>query len=139
MAYQDFREFLTALEKEGQLLTVNEEVKPEPDLGAAARAASNLGDKSPALLFNNIYGYHNARIAMNVIGSWPNHAMMLGMPKDTPVKEQFLNSQSVMTSFRCRSNVRKQRHFMKMKSQKTSICSIYCLFSELTKETAVTI
>ncbi|GFM15421.1 phenolic acid decarboxylase BsdC [Bacillus sp. FW1] len=90
MAYQDFREFLAALEKEGQLLTVNEEVKPEPDLGAAARAASNLGDKSPALLFDNIYGYHNARIAMNVIGSWPNHAMMLGMPKDTPVKEQFL-------------------------------------------------
>ncbi|MCB7155462.1 phenolic acid decarboxylase BsdC [Bacillus stercoris] len=89
MAYQDFREFLAALEKEGQLLTVNEEVKPEPDLGAAARAASNLGDKSPALLFDNIYGYHNARIAMNVIGSWPNHAMMLGMPKDTPVKEQF--------------------------------------------------
>lgn len=89
MAYQDFREFLAALEKEGQLLTVNEEVKPEPDLGAAARAAGNLGDKSPALLFNNIYGYHNAQIAMNVIGSWPNHAMMLGMPKDTPVKEQF--------------------------------------------------
>ncbi|MCY7978609.1 phenolic acid decarboxylase BsdC [Bacillus inaquosorum] len=89
MAYQDFRGFLAALEKEGQLLTVNEEVKPEPDLGAAARAASNLGDKSPALLFNNIYGYHNAQIAMNVIGSWPNHAMMLDMPKDTPVKEQF--------------------------------------------------
>ncbi|MCY8056097.1 phenolic acid decarboxylase BsdC [Bacillus inaquosorum] len=89
MAYQDFREFLAALEKEGQLLTVNEEVKPEPDLGAAARAASNLGDKSPALLFNNIYGYHHAQIAMNVIGSWPNHAMMLDMPKDTPVKEQF--------------------------------------------------
>ncbi|MCC2931289.1 phenolic acid decarboxylase BsdC [Bacillus sp. LBG-1-113] len=89
MAYQDFREFLAALEKEGQLLTVNEEVKPEPDLGAAARAASNLGDKSPALLFNNIYGYTNAQIAMNVIGSWPNHAMMLGLPKDTPVKEQF--------------------------------------------------
>ncbi|MGV4321843.1 phenolic acid decarboxylase BsdC [Bacillus mojavensis] len=89
MAYQDFREFLAALEKEGQLLTVNEEVKPEPDLGAAARAASSLGDKSPALLFNNIYGYNNAQIAMNVIGSWPNHAMMLGLPKDTPVKEQF--------------------------------------------------
>ncbi|MCY7749624.1 phenolic acid decarboxylase BsdC [Bacillus inaquosorum] len=89
MAYQDFRGFLAALEKEGQLLTVNEEVKPEPDLGAAAGAASNLGDKSPALLFNNIYGYHNAQIAMNVIGSWPNHAMMLDMPKDTPVKEQF--------------------------------------------------
>ncbi|EYB36535.1 phenolic acid decarboxylase BsdC [Bacillus velezensis] len=89
MAYQDFREFLAALEKEGQLLKVNEEVKPEPDLGAAARAASNLGDKTPALLFNNIYGHHHAQVALNVIGSWPNHAMMLGMPKDTPVKEQF--------------------------------------------------
>ncbi|MFP7702971.1 phenolic acid decarboxylase BsdC [Bacillus velezensis] len=89
MAYQDFREFLAALEKEGQLLTVNEEVKPEPDLGAAARAASNLGDKTPALLFNNIYGHRDAQVALNVIGSWPNHAMMLGMPKDTPVKEQF--------------------------------------------------
>ncbi|TRW33437.1 UbiD family decarboxylase [Bacillus sp. PW192] len=89
MAYQDFREFLAALEKEGQLLTVNEEVKPEPDLGAAARAASNLGDKTPALLFNNIYGHHDAQVALNVIGSWPNHAMMLGMPKDTTVKEQF--------------------------------------------------
>ncbi|MEC2214706.1 phenolic acid decarboxylase BsdC [Bacillus velezensis] len=89
MAYQDFREFLAALEKEGQLLTVNEEVKPEPDLGAAARAASNLGEKTPALLFNNIYGHHDAQVALNVIGSWPNHAMMLGMPKDTTVKEQF--------------------------------------------------
>ncbi|KTF60434.1 MULTISPECIES: phenolic acid decarboxylase BsdC [Bacillus amyloliquefaciens group] len=89
MAYQDFREFLAALEKEGQLLTVNEEVKPEPDLGAAARAAGNLGDKTPALLFNNIYGHHDAQVALNVIGSWPNHAMMLGMPKDTTVKEQF--------------------------------------------------
>ena len=99
MAYQDFREFLAALEKEGQLLTVNEEVKPEPDLGAAARAASNLGDKSPALLFNNIYGQHHAQVALNVIGSWPNHAMMLGMPKDTPVKEQFFEFAKRYDSF----------------------------------------
>ncbi|MBU8786014.1 UbiD family decarboxylase [Bacillus glycinifermentans] len=89
MAYQDFRDFLNTLKKEGQLLEVQEEVKPEPDLGAAARAANNLGDKSPALLFNNIYGYNNAQIALNVIGSRPNHALMLGLPKDTPVKEQF--------------------------------------------------
>ncbi|MCY8003441.1 UbiD family decarboxylase [Bacillus haynesii] len=89
MAYQDFRDFLNTLKKEGQLLEVQEEVKPEPDLGAAARAANNLGDKSPALLFNNIYCYNNAQIALNVIGSWPNHALMLGLPKDTPVKEQF--------------------------------------------------
>lgn len=26
---------------------------------------------------------------MNMIGSWENHALMLGLPKNTPVKEQF--------------------------------------------------
>ncbi|MCM3697827.1 non-oxidative hydroxyarylic acid decarboxylases subunit C [Paenibacillus macerans] len=89
MAYQDLREFLSVLEQEGQLLNIEEEVKPEPDIGAAGRAVANLGESSPALLFNNIYGYQNARIAMNMIGSWENHALMLGLPKNAPVKEQF--------------------------------------------------
>lgn len=89
MAYKDFRDFLHTLEKEGQLLTISDEVKPEPDLAAANRALNNLGDKTPALFFNNIYGYTDARIAMNVMGSWPNHALMMGMPKNTPLKEQF--------------------------------------------------
>ncbi|GJM70047.1 hypothetical protein HMSSN036_22630 [Paenibacillus macerans] len=47
MAYQDLREFLSALEQEGQLLNIEEEVKPEPDIGAAGRAAANLGGSSP--------------------------------------------------------------------------------------------
>ncbi|MGA9173590.1 MAG: non-oxidative hydroxyarylic acid decarboxylases subunit C [Thermoactinomyces sp.] len=89
MAYKDLRDFLATLEKEGQLLTISDEVKPEPDLGSAARAISNLGDQTPALLFNNIYGYNNARVVMNLIGSWPNHALMMGLPKNTPLKEQF--------------------------------------------------
>jgi vanillate/4-hydroxybenzoate decarboxylase subunit C len=89
MAYKDLRDFLATLEKEGQLLTISDEVKPEPDLGAAARAISNLGDQTPALLFNNIYGYKNARVVMNLHGSWPNHALMMGLPKNTPLKEQF--------------------------------------------------
>ncbi len=28
-------------------------------------------------------------VVTNVHGSWANHALMMGMPKDTPVKEQF--------------------------------------------------
>ena len=28
-------------------------------------------------------------MALNVVGSWPNHALMLGLDKDTPVKAQF--------------------------------------------------
>src|ERR1700730_9121500 len=89
MAYKDFRDFLSTLEKEGQLLTISEEVKPEPDIASAASAMSRFGGETPAMLFNNIYGYTNAKIAMNVMGSWPNHALMMGMPKSTPLKDQF--------------------------------------------------
>jgi vanillate/4-hydroxybenzoate decarboxylase subunit C len=59
MAYPDLRSFLAKLEEEGQLLRVTQKVDLEPDLGSAARAVNNLGDQSPALLFNNINGYNN--------------------------------------------------------------------------------
>lgn len=91
MAYANLREFLVALDRAGQLLSYSGPVSPEPDLGAAARATSNLTDRGPALLFDNINGYEpgQARVALNVVGSWPNHALMLGLGKDTPVKDQF--------------------------------------------------
>jgi vanillate/4-hydroxybenzoate decarboxylase subunit C len=89
MAYNDLREFLAAAEKEGQLLRLSQPVDAEPHLGAAARAIANLTDRGPALLFDNINGYDSGRVALNVVGSWPNHALMLGLPVDTPVKDQF--------------------------------------------------
>jgi 4-hydroxybenzoate decarboxylase len=39
-------------------------------------------------LFNNVKGFTNPRIAMNVHGSWANHALALGLPKDTGIKAQ---------------------------------------------------
>ncbi|MCW2901120.1 MAG: bsdC, partial [Streptosporangiaceae bacterium] len=91
MAYADLRDFLATLDRNGQLLTYSEPVNPEPDLGAASRATSNLTDRGPALVFDNINGYEPGvgRVALNVVGSWPNHALMLGLDKDTPVKDQF--------------------------------------------------
>jgi 4-hydroxybenzoate decarboxylase len=89
MPYYDLRSYLDALKQEGQLLQVTDPVLPEPDISAAACAVNKLGETAPALLFENIKGYTNARIAMNVHGSWRNHAVMLGMPRDTPLKEQF--------------------------------------------------
>jgi vanillate/4-hydroxybenzoate decarboxylase subunit C len=88
-AYQDLREFLSVLERERQLLRVTEPVSLEPDLAAAACAATRLGEASPAIHFNNIAGYANAQVVMNVHGSWPNHALALGMDKDTPLRDQF--------------------------------------------------
>jgi 4-hydroxybenzoate decarboxylase len=90
MAYKDLRTHLQTLADQGQLIQVTEAVLPEPDIGAAACAVNKLGEKAPALLFENIKGYTNARIAMNVHGSWCNHAISMDMPKDTPLKEQFL-------------------------------------------------
>ena len=88
-AYQDFREFLAVLDQEKQLLRVTDPMMPEPDLAAAAAAATRLGNRSPALLFNNVAGYSDVQIAMNVHGSWANHALALGLPQDTSIRDQF--------------------------------------------------
>ena len=88
MPYDDLRGFLTALDEQGQLLRVTDEVRPEPDVAAAANAASRMGDAAPALYFDNIFGFTNARIAMNVHGSWANHALALDLPKETSAEEQ---------------------------------------------------
>ncbi|HEX4166364.1 MAG TPA: UbiD family decarboxylase domain-containing protein [Bryobacteraceae bacterium] len=88
-AYQDFREFLTVLEHEKQLLRITEPVGLEPDLAAAASAATKLGNRSPALYFDNVAGYSGARIAMNIHGSWANHALALGMDKEASLQAQF--------------------------------------------------
>jgi vanillate/4-hydroxybenzoate decarboxylase subunit C len=88
-AYQDLREFLSVLEQERLFLRVTEPVSLEPDLAAAACALTKLGEGTPAVYFNSIAGYHNAQVVMNVHGSWPNHALALGMDKDTPLRDQF--------------------------------------------------
>jgi UbiD family decarboxylase len=88
-AFQDLREFLGVLEQERQLLHITEPVSLEPDLAAAACALTQLGETSPAIYFSNIAGYTNARLVMNVHGSWPNHALALGLPKDAPLRDQF--------------------------------------------------
>ncbi|WP_425058758.1 Phenolic acid decarboxylase [Sporomusa carbonis] len=87
MAYKDLREFLAKLEEQQQLVRVRDEVMPEPDLSAAGRAAPNI-ENGPAVFFEKIKGYHNPAV-LNVHGSWANHALMLGMPKNTTIKEQF--------------------------------------------------
>lgn len=82
------RDFLEVLESENQLIRIKEEVNPEPDIGAAGRAAANTKEK-PAVFFEKIKGY-NTPVVTNVHGSWQAHALMLGMDKNTPVKEQFM-------------------------------------------------
>ncbi len=88
-AYKDLREFLSVLEQERQLLRIRDQVLPEPDMAAAACALTQIGEASPAICFDNIAGCSSARVAMNVHGSWCNHALALGMDKDSSMRDQF--------------------------------------------------
>ncbi|MFK4517747.1 UbiD family decarboxylase [Bradyrhizobium japonicum] len=88
-AYKDLREFLSLLEQERQLLRIHDQVLPEPDMAAAACALTQIGENSPAIFFDNIAGFSNARVALNVHGSWSNHALALGMDKDASMRDQF--------------------------------------------------
>jgi UbiD family decarboxylase len=103
-AIQGVRDFLEVLEKNGQLLRIAEEVSLEPDIGAAGRAISQLGETMPALSFEKIKGYKSAHIVTNIHGSWPNHALAMGMAKglrstglvgaEVPVRKQVADDRS---------------------------------------------
>jgi vanillate/4-hydroxybenzoate decarboxylase subunit C len=88
MPYKDLREFLARLEAAGQLLKIGKEVSPEPDIGAASCAAGQMVN-GPAVLFEKIKGYDRKQVAMNVHGSWPNYALMLDLPMETPLQQLF--------------------------------------------------
>ncbi len=60
MPYRDLRDFLVRLESEGQLLRVEKEVLPEPDISAAAYAAGEIPN-GPAILFEKVRGYDQKR------------------------------------------------------------------------------
>jgi 4-hydroxybenzoate decarboxylase len=82
------RAFLDRLEAEGQLVRITEKIKPEPDIRGAACAAAKVAG-GPALLFENIQGFGDRKVAMNVHGSFQNHALMLDLPKETDLRAQF--------------------------------------------------
>jgi UbiD family decarboxylase len=83
------RDFLAVLEQHKQLLRIHDEVCLEPDLGAAACALTQLGTTSPAVIFDAVQGYRAAQVVLNVHGSWPNHALALGMAEDTSIRALF--------------------------------------------------
>src|SRR5205823_2530487 len=53
-----------------------------------ANAAGRIGENAPGLLFDNLQGFTDATVALNTLGSWPNHAIAMGMDPQTPTREQ---------------------------------------------------
>jgi 4-hydroxy-3-polyprenylbenzoate decarboxylase len=90
-AFGDLRNWLDALRDEGELHEIDVEVDWDCELGAIARRTFGQGE-GPALLFKNISGYNDdkARCSQLFTGGMSNFtriAMMLGLPKDTPVRD----------------------------------------------------
>lgn len=83
------RDFLELLAKNQQLVTWPEPVMPEPDIRKVAVAAGRNSFGGPALLFDQIRGYPGKRLAVGVHGSFANLALLLGMPKEATIREQF--------------------------------------------------
>lgn len=83
------RDFLAFLGEHGQCVRWPDPVMPEPDIRNISVAAGNDVATGPAVVFDRIRGYSGKRIAVNVHGSFGNLALLLGLPKTTPVRELF--------------------------------------------------
>lgn len=83
------RDFLDLLKENGQYLIWPDEVTPEPDIRNAAVAAGRNSMGGPAILFDQIKGYHGKSMVLGVHGSFDNIAILLGHSKGTTIKELF--------------------------------------------------
>jgi 4-hydroxy-3-polyprenylbenzoate decarboxylase len=94
LAYDDLRDWIKALEKQGELKRIHEEVSPELEIteitdrmskigsGAGSRAKSAAGNYAPggpALLFENVKGHPGHKVFINQFGSERRMAMALGV------------------------------------------------------------
>ncbi len=74
MAYNDLRDWITQLEKSGELKRITHEVSPDLEMAEIADRASKLRRNGiqtggPALLFENVKGHPGAKVLMNQFGS----------------------------------------------------------------------
>jgi 4-hydroxy-3-polyprenylbenzoate decarboxylase len=72
LAYTDLRDWITQLEKSGELKRIKQEVDPYLEMAEIADRAAKLKlprPGGPALLFENVKGYPGASVLMNQFGS----------------------------------------------------------------------
>ncbi|MDT3701115.1 MAG: UbiD family decarboxylase [Thermincola sp.] len=85
----DLRDWISILEREGQISHVNTEVDWNLELGGIVQEVFDRGN-GPALMFNNITGHQDTwcrRLFTASLSNYQRLALMLGMPKETPYKE----------------------------------------------------
>ncbi|MFQ5828763.1 MAG: UbiD family decarboxylase [Candidatus Methylomirabilia bacterium] len=88
MGFMDLRQWIALLEKEGELRRIGARVDWDREIGAITRKV--LERKGPALLFENIKDYEDARctrLFSNGLGSRSRLALALGFPRDVVNRE----------------------------------------------------
>ena len=101
MAYDDLRDWIKTLEKNGELKRIREEVSPDLEIteitdrvskirapGKTVPAKSKYAPGGPALLFENVKGFPGHKVLMNQFGSERRMAMALGVERLDEIAER---------------------------------------------------
>ena len=83
MPYEDLRDFLDQMEPKGQLKRIKKEADWNLEISHISWV-NDLAMKGPALLFENVKGYPDKRVAMSVLTSRERQALALELAAETP-------------------------------------------------------
>lgn len=88
MAFNDLREFISALEQRGWLKRISQSVDCELEITEITDRVSKMtGDKNVALLFENVKGY-DVPVLTNAFGSMERMALAFGVEKVDDIAEE---------------------------------------------------
>ncbi len=87
MAFEDLREFIRALEKNGQLKRIDAEVDPELEISEITDRVSK--QNGPALLFENVRG-HSMPVLINAMGTRERMKLALGVSDYSDIAERIV-------------------------------------------------
>lgn len=93
MAFDGLKNFIEYLKKEGELLTVDDEV--DKDIEVPGLMRNWAFENRPAVLFNKIRGYENPIIS-NILGSRKRLAMALGIDEKNLIDEYIRRRDSLL-------------------------------------------
>ncbi|HYN16002.1 MAG TPA: UbiD family decarboxylase [Terriglobales bacterium] len=79
MAYSDLRDWISALERAGELRRIRAEVDPILEITEITDRVSKSSDGGPALVFENVKGYRGWQVLINQFGSARRMKLALGV------------------------------------------------------------
>lgn len=85
MVFRDNREFIEALKKSGDVVTIEDEIDWNLEAGAIVRRTCER--EGPAVLFNKVKDYPDFRVFGAPLATYRRYAVAFGLPPETPVRD----------------------------------------------------